>query len=148
MQNIELNNFKNIIALPIGISDHNAIERFGVLSDDIGHSGSQIGPEINDSYLIPVCTIDSLDEFDVPDHLKIDIDGLELDVIYGMANILMSGAMDSCLIEINDNKERILKLFEGFGYTTDNRFNKLANHSRVRRKKEGINAENVIFTRK
>jgi hypothetical protein len=33
------------------------------------------------------------------------------------------------------------------GFTTDNRFNSMTPHSRERRAKEGIDAENIVFTR-
>uniref|UniRef100_A0A6M3J6N9 Putative methyltransferase n=1 Tax=viral metagenome TaxID=1070528 RepID=A0A6M3J6N9_9ZZZZ len=148
MQNIELNKFDNIIALPIGIRDVNMIDTFGLIDDKIGHSGSQINSITDKYYLLPIFSLDFWSDFDMPTHVKIDIDGMEMDVIRGMAKTLMSGDMKSCLVEINDNKDKIIKLFRGFGYTNNNRFNKLENHSSVRRAKEGIKAENVIFCRR
>jgi len=153
MQNIELNGFNNIIALPIGVSNIDKIDILSVKDNIIGSSGSQLGylgdKESIKNYFIPVIRLDSLEAFDIPNYIKIDIDGYEKEVIDGALNILSSGLVESCLVEINKDKDKIVKIFEAFDFTTDNRFNKFPNHSRYRRQKEEYNtAENVIFTRR
>ena len=89
-------------------------------------------------------------DFPFPTHAKIDIDGQEIKVIQGMKKILREQTLKSVLVEIDlveDNKKDILTIFYDNGFTTDNDFNKMQNHSRVRRAKEGINVENIVFTR-
>jgi len=77
------------------------------------------------------------------DYIKIDVDGAEREV-------LMSGYHDakSYLIEINPPWTSELAI-ENVGeiYTRDNKYNTMTPHSRERRQREGIKAENVVFTR-
>ena len=86
-------------------------------------------------------------DFPNPDHVKIDIDGQELSVLLGMKNTLKTPRLKSMLIEINQDRDEIFDVMDEHGFSIDNKFNRMKRHSRVRRKKEGINAENIIFTR-
>ena len=149
MQNIELNKFTNIIVVPFGISDVDRIDSFGMISRERGHSGSEIGKKSDDFYLLPVITMDTFCNLfeEYPTHIKIDIDGQELQVIEGALKTIYDEECQSVLVEINKDGDKIRSLFKAMGYTEDNRFNKMKNHSRVRREKERINAENVIFAR-
>ena len=82
-----------------------------------------------------------------PHHIKIDVDGQENKIVEGMQGILKEDYLQSVLIEVNNNKDYIMKTFLDAGFSTDNIFNKLENHSRVRRHNEMIRAENVVFVR-
>ncbi len=155
MQNIRLNKFKNIQAFPIGIMGEFGYDYLYNPSTEKGISGSQIGTignilSVADNYSILYHSIDELAEImHSPNYVKIDIDGLEFQVVCGMLKTLRNNDLKSVLIEINDYpKDTILKIFDAYGFTTNNRFNKLKNHSRVRRAKEGIKVENIIFTRR
>ena len=58
----------------------------------------------------------------VPDHLKIDVDGLELQVLEGMADLLKGGRVTSLLVEVgspaDDNafRKQIVQLMNHHGY--------------------------------
>ena len=55
----------------------------------------------------------------VPDHIKIDVDGLEHRVIAGMLDILRNPALKTVLVEINfDNPEnlKLIDVFAGLGW--------------------------------
>lgn len=81
-----------------------------------------------------------------PDHIKIDIDGQELEVVKGMQNTLPH--IKSILIEVSRaSKMEVLSILMAAGFTIDNRFNTMTPHSRERRAAEGIDAENIVFTR-
>ena len=149
MQNIELNKFDNIIVIPFGVFNIDKIDVFGLVSREIGHSGSQVSIHGLQDNLSPVVTIDSFCHLfqDYPTHIKIDIDGQELQVIEGALKTIYDDECQSVLVEINKDGDKIRSLFKAMGYTADNRFNKMKNHSRVRREKEGIHCENVVFTR-
>ena len=89
-------------------------------------------------------------DFDMPNHIKIDIDGQEDNVIKGMSGILKDGRLKSVLVELDQSKnsfhEIVLSFLEN-EFTMNNKFNCLKPHSTDRRIKEGINVRNVIFTR-
>jgi hypothetical protein len=82
-----------------------------------------------------------------PNHIKIDIDGQEWAVIQGMKKVLRNQQLKSVLVEVNRDRPEIYSAFLDSGFTMNNWFNKRPHHSRVRRAKEGIDAENIIFTR-
>lgn len=143
-KNVRINYFFSILPQNYIISDKSGKMGFKTKSSEMGSSGGQMeehGSRISE-------TIDSLSIFSEPNHIKIDIDGQEWKVVQGMTETLKNKNLKSVLIEINDNKIEIFKAFYDAGFTSDNRFNFLENHSRVRREKEGIKAENIIFTRR
>ena len=142
LENKNINSFKNIEILPFVVSDHRGTMGFETNSKDIGSSGGQMTKNGE----VPCYPIDFC--WATPNHIKIDIDGQELKVVQGMAETLRNKNLKSVLIEINDHEIEIFKAFYDAGFTSDNRFNFLENHSRVRREKEGIKAENIIFTRR
>ena len=141
-KNIELNEYKTLFAAPFIVAERDYKKGFSSLLKKIGSSGGQM----NDKGGTPSITIDKFHP--TPNHIKIDIDGQEWKVMQGMTETLKNKNLKSVLIEINENKIEIFKAFYDAGFTSDNRFNFLENHSRVRRAKEGIKAENIIFTRR
>jgi hypothetical protein len=52
------------------------------------------------------------------------------------------------LVEVNQDRAEIMEAFLSNGFTADNEFNRRVIHSRIRRVAEGIDAENIIFTRR
>jgi FkbM family methyltransferase len=154
LQNIELNGFDNIIALPIGVSGISRIDTIREISEEIGHSGSLINnipdDDITKVYMIPTVTIDEVANLwkIEPNHIKIDIDCGEHDIVVKGIETLRNEKVKSCLVEINNHRKEICRIMKACGYTENNKFNKADNHSRNRRKTEpGNTAENVIFTR-
>jgi len=158
MQNAQLNEFTNLYTYLLAISDVRTKEMFYEPDRKEGSTGGQIGQNVDEYGNIfgvvskrMIFTI-SLSEFCAlhklePNHVKIDIDSQEVRVVNGMRNILDKDYLKSVLIEINNDKNYIVKTFLDAGFSMDNIFNKLRNHSRVRRAKEMIRAENIIFTR-
>ena len=84
-----------------------------------------------------------------PDHIKIDVDGQEETIIKAIAGTKTNKPIKGLLVEVNplSNKDNIIRLLEKIGLKPDAMLNNLENHSRIRRAKEGIKAENIIFTR-
>lgn len=161
LENRKLNGFDNIHAFRIGMGASEALSFFYPIKDEEGASGGQIGCPINEkgeSYqpidAVPTLVM-SLDYFTykysvvMPNHIKIDIDGLEESVIIGMNEILKSQVLKSVLIELNErtNKKKVMDTMAENGFSVNNVFNTMENHSRFRRNREGIKAENWIFTR-
>jgi FkbM family methyltransferase len=141
VENIGLNYFTKIFPLISIVSDKTGCMGFESCYSEIGSSGGQMCVEGN-----YICT--SIDSWDCPNHIKIDIDGQELKVVHGMKETLKNKTLKSVLIEIDLDREEIIEIFFDNDFTIDNIFNRMPNHSRVRRAKEGINVENIIFTRR
>lgn len=147
--NITLNGFENITPGMTAIGNVDGFVKFlAAFADDgvspAGASGGQVSLQ---GVVIPAVTIDSLAI--APDHVKIDIDGQELDVLLGMIETLPE--ITSILVEVTpDTKSSIMHWMSRStwaGLTTLNRFNTMTPHSRERRIREGIPQENIVFTR-
>lgn len=164
IENVKLNNIQNLCA-PIlcGLAEVTKFDSFFVLEERIGSSGHQIG-EAKDEFGKPFKPVTkyplltySLDDFiesfksPIPNYIKIDVDGLEPNIIDGMNNTLKNEKLESICIEFNmtkDKKEEYIDRFYELGFVTENTFNNLENHSRFRRKVNNNRlCENVIFTR-
>lgn len=158
VENIELNDFYNICPVHAAIGAYFSIGRFNAKSTEAGSSGGQFGftKDEHDKEFIPLkkypvmsIDMDAFAEASIyPTHIKIDVDGLESNVVMGMLrNVLQSTFLKSVLIELNRCAEDIKRIFYNNGFTLDSELNFLPDHSRVRRTAEGITAENLIFTR-
>ncbi|GAG76434.1 unnamed protein product, partial [marine sediment metagenome] len=82
------------------------------------------------------------------DYVKIDVDGIELDIVRGMD--LEDSKLKSVLIEVsNDNQKEITETFQGHGFKIDKRFEpeSMKEHSSNHRKASGSPVRNVVFTR-
>lgn len=160
-QNAINNGFDNLNCHNIALSNYSGIDRFYVQKVETGASGGQIGHskdeegrkfDAKESYTVIVCSYyDFLRRFhaEEPDHIKIDVDGQEESIIKAIAYTTTKKPIKSLLVEVNplSNKDNIINLLEKIGLKPDATLNNLENHSRIRRAKEGIKAENIIFTR-
>lgn len=114
---------------------------------ETGASGAQMLAD--DGEPVEVVTIDHLVENGLPppDHVKIDIDGQELEVIQGMQKTL--AGVKSVLVEVSSaTKAAAIIIMVAAGLTMDNPFNTHVPHSRTRRREEGIDAANWVFVRR
>ena len=60
-----------------------------------------------------------MDKFGCPDHIKIDVDGNEFELLKGMTKTLETGKIKSIMVELNENLEHyqeILTLFKQSNY--------------------------------
>lgn len=156
-QNIALNKFFNIQTYNVAMSNKNWIAKFHVPKAEVGSSGGQLREavdekgnrfEAEESYLINTMDFAGLIEawhIYPPNHVKIDVDGKEGEILEGLYPSI--NGVKSILVEFNHDSNYHVQKLSDLGFTTDNCFNKIGNHSRVRRAKEGIACENVIFTR-
>ncbi len=116
LENILLNDFKNIRAYYIAISDHEGAEPFHDFLYLTGGNGNQLHSTVQwkdkhykkpmISYIAVLKSIDNVVEMTIPpDHIKIDTDGHEMKVLAGMKKALASPKLKSVLIEVDENKE-------------------------------------------
>jgi len=150
MVNTELNKF-NIKALRIGLSEEVGFANFQFTAE-AGQSGGQLyQSSLADTLVLSIDWIVSRYPINIPNHIKIDVDGNELNIIKGMLRTMRDDRLRSALVEIDKEKNDallIVELFKQAGFSLNNDFNTLENHSRYRREKEGIgHIENVVFTR-
>lgn len=165
--NIRLNELDNITPLYIALSKKSGLVKFCVEDERFGASGNVVmSPEEfekrsaqgkGDAHykaqeIMLQASGDDLLKMNLepPNYLKIDVDGLELSIVEGMADILGSSALKSVLVEINGKEDlkAIKIMFANHGLVPDDRFNLVENHSRKRRSIDSNNtAENWVFTK-
>ena len=161
LHNVELNGFTNLHCFNYAIDHWTHLDNIYVPRNAVGESGTQIqeakGEDGKDfkpqaEYLVQHLTLQavvSLLKSPKDYHVKIDVDGHERSVLQGMKGLIKNRQPKSILVEFNDRgtSSAYSALLIRSGYTVDNDFNLHSDHSRVRRKAEGITAENVIFNR-
>lgn len=91
LANINLNNFKNIIPVKIGLSDHNGLEKLFINSCSTSHSLLPERSNTSSFKEIQVKTLDKLlEELNIKkiDAIKIDAEGSEMAILEGAKKIL------------------------------------------------------------
>ena len=111
VKTIKLNKCNNITPVLIALSDTRSTKYFNYNSEfTSGHSNHSFGDQIqkNFSYLMCSDKIDNLVSTNTilqPNHIKIDIDGNEKNVLNGMRDTLKLDSVKSVLVEISNDKE-------------------------------------------
>jgi FkbM family methyltransferase len=156
VNNIRLNGLTEIRPYCMGLGQKNELSLLHLTSMNAGDSQHQVGDatELFDRKFEPIkqgCVVFSLDDLclkfglPIPDHIKIDVDGLEPEIIKGSEKVLKSDKVKSVLIEINKelNKQPgevfdIQQFIESCGY-------ELAVTSKREFRTEKLSARNYIF---
>ena len=112
-----------------------------VINDERAAGLNQIVKKATEKFSDKVFTI-SLDDFtnmfniSYPFNNKIDVDGLEKEIIEGLEKNLKDKKVNSLLVELDfdDNAKDIINYLNSLGYVEDKKFTNLRNHSDERRK--------------
>ena len=85
-----------------------------------------------------------------PNHVKIDVNGAEDQVLAGMSETLAHPSLRSVLVEINtvaNDFDAVRGELRAHGFSFDNPFERHADHSRHRRRGTGSHAVNLVAVR-
>ncbi len=145
LRNIGLNKLhKQIIAYPFAATTRRKIGMIQIQEKDIaGGSGIQV-QQAGNYFVQCIQPTDAM----IFNYIKIDVDGIELDIVKGMT--LDLNYLKSVLIEVSfDNIDKIAKIFIDHGFKIDDRFEpeSIENHSTNHRKASGSPVRNIVFTR-
>ncbi len=149
----DLNGFKNIIPIHMVLSNENKFVKWIDKDTRAGATGGEfVDASFFDKDHCPMTTIDNLEKqgMVVPQHIKIDVDGGEFAIIEGGLYTFGNKNLKSVLVELDPactNIPLVCELMRQKGFTMNNEFNNMDNHSRYRRMRENIMVENVVFTR-
>ena len=132
-KNIVLNDLsRQVIAYCVAMSDESAFSLLHLSSFKMGGSCHSFGEKVDfklehrESKTSQGCISTTLDHLvatgivPLPDHIKIDVDGLEHKVLAGCRNVLADSRLKSVLIEINTNLElhrKIITDMQKFGFS-------------------------------
>jgi FkbM family methyltransferase len=158
-RNIFLNNMNQrikICQLPI-IDKKIGLENFNEFFLEQGSSGFHYHdghvdmpknkkiPKLQNQSLIIATNLDFYYEnkiLDIPNYIKIDVDGIEYDIIKSGEKIFSNDKVESCLIEINlSNYEAANKIYEimksyGFVHTNDHGYTIFKNYKSIKNNSE------------
>jgi len=131
-KNIHLNKLsETIIPLQIALSKESAIDTFyhnnlttGGALHALGRPVDQAGDLFSPLYQQPIIAFsidDFIKKFDlpIPNHIKLDVDGIELDILEGSENVLQHPSVKSIILELNERigeKIRIQEYLTQFGF--------------------------------
>ncbi|WP_374615166.1 FkbM family methyltransferase [Sphingorhabdus sp.] len=160
-QNVWLNQWPNVHPFNLALAKENKITELFLSDTRVGNSGAQIVAAVNEKgeyyealrveKVLGVSLDRLIGEFGlpVPNFVKIDVDGHETDILNGMQQTLSAPALKSLLVEFNNDEEYAYwrSRLETAGLQVDTRYDKLPNHSRLRRVSKGTPARNYIFSR-
>lgn len=134
-KNILINNLMgDIKAFPCGLSDKNELTNFFMRDMRVGGSNHAAGESLDfnlkkmEPFFIQGCitfTLDYLVEkkfIEVPNHIKIDVDGFEHKVINGAKSTLAKKELKTLLIETNQNLEEhmnLINILQEYGFSFD-----------------------------
>ncbi len=117
-RNISLNQCQDsMVPLQIGLSDTTSVTEFNYSHLDPGSALHALGPPIDQlgkaftpSMKLPVISYsldDLLSQFGlpVPNHIKIDVDGVELEILQGAGKLLCDSEVKDLMIEGEDGSE-------------------------------------------
>lgn len=125
--NKNLNNCSNLKAYCIAFSDNTGTGSFNHYKTNPGSSTSQLNinrDHNNDEFRIKQTQdiiIESISSFInkvkvYPNHIKIDVDGIEYQIIKGIYNYFNNKKLKSVLVEITGNSKKFEKLFYSNGF--------------------------------
>lgn len=156
--NVKANGFANVHALHTAVGDGYGWRSFITDKSEAGCSGGQVvdvkSKKAERTFLVSLDGLcygrhaDSIwgTALPVPNYIKIDIDGQEIMVMEGAQSVLSK--ISGLLVEVSArSRSRVLTQAKAAGLRPDVIFNGMSPHSRERRAAEGIDAENIIFTR-
>ena len=126
-KNIEINNFKNVKAYCLAFNNETVLGGLNMNTTDVGGALSNFEMEdTKSSHFIQGMmgfTIDgfiSLFKQEVPEHIKIDVDGIEDKIIQGMRETIKDKKLKTVLIEINHQSDKqyseIINFFSENGF--------------------------------
>lgn len=122
-RNVYLNGFhSDVHVLPIAFGKTTSIAEMKLSAHEIGGSGHSVTSSKGDhsdliQSVISYKMSDFVRDFDSvsPTHIKIDVDGNEVDILEHADQVLAASSLCSVIVEINKGQEKIYEIFKKHG---------------------------------
>lgn len=130
-KNLRTNRAMNVVPLNIALSGRRQLGLFEYSATNAGGSGHSFGKPLNANESvyrqeILSCTIDGfIADFNLepPQHIKIDVDGNEYEILKGAETLLAGPSLKSILVEVDDpDKSEISPYLKGMGFSGKARY--------------------------
>lgn len=155
-QNVTLNGFEEqAILYNQPLYSWSLIANFEYNDVRVGSSGGQVienlsGDEANKETMVQCLTGDMVIQSNLVKScvVKLDVDGLELEILRGFENSFSTGVIQGVLVEATtQNSEEIIQFMGKYAFFIDTRFDAIDNHSTKRREISGSFERNIIFSK-
>ena len=121
VKNIYTNMASNVMPVNMALSERNKIGEFAYSSIDLGSSvhGLDVSLE-KEAYRQKILSY-SIDNFvadfgiEPPNHIKLDVDGAEFDILKGAAKTISAKAFKSLMVEADDKRKDMFDFIESLG---------------------------------
>lgn len=146
-KNIKLNKLNNIEAYCLAFNDTTKLDNIYMKFDKVGWGCNNFGDKIdwngkdefnakNQETVVGYSIDDFIEKFNllVPNHIKIDVDGIEHKIINGMKTTLKNKNLKSIYIELTDTNEfhqEAIKVLNNFGFSVLRKDNGAQHHSSI-----------------
>ena len=115
---------ESVVAVPVGLSDRTGTATFDIRSAQAGISGSSIGVELQaPQYRVTTVTLVGDDArkmlagpYNTPTAIKLDVDGIELQILEGLRDTLASSELRHVMVEEVEQESRIASMLAPFGF--------------------------------
>lgn len=146
VRNIHTNNAFNIVPLNMALSGCRKLGTFAYSSIDLGSSGHGFNsaPEKEEAYRQEILSY-SVDDFvgdfriEPPNHIKLDVDGIELEILKGAVKTISNKTFKSLMVEGKDDSAEMFDFLEKLNFQRKARYD-------VGSAREGI--YNYLFVKK
>lgn len=115
---------ESVVAIPIGLSDRTQTMPFYIRSPNAGVSGSSMGVDIKSAYRISTLTMAGDDISDVlpaafacPTAVKIDVDGIELEILEDLRRTLKSEIVQHLMVEEHVHGSQVSDFLRPLGFS-------------------------------
>lgn len=121
VKNIHTNMASNVVPVNMALSERKKIGEFAYSSTDLGSSVHGLDVRlVKEAYRQKILSY-SIDDFiadfgiEFPNHIKLDVDGIEFDILKGAAKTISAKAFKSLMVEADDNRKDMFDFLESLG---------------------------------
>lgn len=137
-RNIFLNQFQNhVTGLCLALGKSNAIDFLYLSAFTVGGAVNNLGSSVDYNHqpmdsafkqgALSISLDDLIEKYNLPapSHIKIDVDGLESDIIHGAAKTISHPNLKSVLVELNDDlpeDAKVVRIFKENGFVLKGKY--------------------------
>ncbi len=116
-----------VVPVPLGLSSQTGVANFYIRSSQAAVSGSSVGRQILNAHCIVkslTTTGDQLSqmlptEFNQPTAIKLDVDGLEIDILRGLSKTLAIASLQWIMVEELAKSDAVTKILSPYGFVLE-----------------------------